>query len=256
MGRGGAAPVRIVQLPADARVAPPRPRRSGGGHTDLRLPIGPGGDEGRVLEVDLLRTGGLLVTGPPGSGRTGALAFLGRHLTAPGVPVLWLGHPAAGAATGTAAEWRAPDDTAGVSAWVAGLEGRPGVVIADDVGTPAEWPALAVLPPLGAATGVALIAASSSGAVAGHYQGPVVALRRSRAGLLLCPGPGDGEVLGVRLPRTPLPVRPGSGWLVSGAGIERVQVARTARSDDGSADRSHRRSIAGPISCVAYQASS
>jgi DNA segregation ATPase FtsK/SpoIIIE, S-DNA-T family len=51
-------------------------------------------------------------------------------------------------------------------------------------------------------------------------------LRRGRNGLLLCPGPGDGELLAIRLPRTPLPVRPGSGWLVTGAGMERVQVAR------------------------------
>jgi S-DNA-T family DNA segregation ATPase FtsK/SpoIIIE len=59
-----------------------------------------------------------------------------------------------------------------------------------------------------------------------HYQGPVATLRRNRTGLLLCPGPGDADVLGVRLPRTPIPHRPGSGWLVTGASLQRVQVAR------------------------------
>lgn len=73
---------------------------------------------------------------------------------------------------------------------------------------------------------VALIAAATAGALSAHYQGPVAALRRNRSGLLLCPGPGDADLLGVRLPRTPLPVRPGSGWLVVGGVIQRVQVAR------------------------------
>ena len=64
----------------------------------------------------------------------------------------------------------------------------------------------------------------------GAYRGPVAALRRRRSGLLLCPGPGDADLLGVRLPRTPVPVRPGSGWLVDSGVPRRVQVAfrRTA----------------------------
>ena len=38
--------------------------------------------------------------------------------------------------------------------------------------------------------------------------------------------PPGRALLGVRLPRTPVPVRPGSGWLVTGGTVERVQVAR------------------------------
>jgi S-DNA-T family DNA segregation ATPase FtsK/SpoIIIE len=149
-----------------------------------------------------------------------------------------------------------PDDVAGVREWVEGLDGRPGVVVADDVGTPADWTALGALPSVGARTGVALLAAASPGQLSGHYQGPIAALRRARSGLLLCPGPGDGDLLGVRLPRLALPVRPGSGWLVSGAVMDRVQVARreaVALPPDGGTQSS---SSAGPISCVAYQASS
>jgi S-DNA-T family DNA segregation ATPase FtsK/SpoIIIE len=153
--------------------------------------------------------------------------------------------------------WLDPGDEAGARAWVAQLAGRPGVVVADDVGTPAECAALGALPGVGARTGVALIAAASPGQLSGHYQGPVAALRRGRTGLLLCPGPGDADLLGVRLPRTPLPVRPGSGWLVRGAVMERVQVARrqppAATPPNGAGQSS---SSAGPISCVAYQASS
>ena len=61
------------------------------------------------------------------------------------------------------------------------------------------------------------------------YQGPVAALRRGRCGLLLQPGPGDADLLGIRLPRAPLPQRPGSGWLVTGGVVQRVQVARRRR---------------------------
>jgi S-DNA-T family DNA segregation ATPase FtsK/SpoIIIE len=54
----------------------------------------------------------------------------------------------------------------------------------------------------------------------------VAVLRRARSGLLLCPGPGDADLLGVRLPRTGPPARPGSGWLVTAGMPRRVQVAR------------------------------
>jgi S-DNA-T family DNA segregation ATPase FtsK/SpoIIIE len=223
-------PLRIAELPSDPVLeAPLGVRREPGVVSDalgtLRLPVGPGGDTGGVLEVDLLRTGGLLVTGPPGSGRSTALDAFGAHLRTAGVPVLHLG----GAPTATVEAdlvWLDAGDDAGVAAWIADLDGRPGVVVADDLGTPAECPALTRLPALGVRGGVALLAAAAPGQLSGHYQGPVATLRRSRSGLLLCPGPGDAELLGVRLPRVPLPVRPGSGWLVSGGGLERVQVAR------------------------------
>ena len=244
----------------------------------LHLPIGPGGDDGSALVVDLLRTGGLLVSGPPGSGRSTALRAFAEHLASLGAAVLHIGRPpgqrfdgAADEADGT--RWLDPADEAGVSDWLAGRAGRPGVVIADDLGAPAEFPALARLPAPGAGSRVVLLAAAGPGSLSTHYQGPVAALRRGRSGLLLCPGPGDADLLGVRLPRTPLPVRPGSGWLVSGAAIERVQVARRGRApldvtrpaEPPAADepgrmgvpaQPQRRSSTGPISWRAYQASS
>jgi S-DNA-T family DNA segregation ATPase FtsK/SpoIIIE len=200
---GGVPPLRIPDLPADPVLSLPRDPGAG-----LRLPVGPGGDEGSVLVVDLARTGGLLVAGPPGSGRSTTLQACEAHLSAAGVPLLRL---------------RRASDEAEVRAWVSGLGGRPGVVLADDVGTPTDWPALASLP---TTAGVALIAAAHAAQLSAHYQGPVAALRRARVGLLLRPGPGDADLLGVRLPRTPVPARPGSGWLVSGGTAERVQVAR------------------------------
>jgi S-DNA-T family DNA segregation ATPase FtsK/SpoIIIE len=247
-------PVRIVELPPE-----PVLDLADRAETDagvLALPVGPGGDEGDPLVVDLLRTGGLLVSGPPVSGRSTALDAFSQHLSVAGAAVLRIGFRRANSRaseTWPDLPWLEPADEAGARVWAAGLAGRPGVVVADDVGTPAEWAALGAFPAVGGRSGVALVAAASPGQLSAHYQGAIAALRRARAGLLLCPGPGDADLLGVRLPRTPLPVRPGSGWLVTGTSMERVQVARRRPPTTGLAQSS---SSAGPISCVAYQASS
>jgi S-DNA-T family DNA segregation ATPase FtsK/SpoIIIE len=256
----GTAALRIAELPAE----PVLPLPIHAGDTDpFLLPVGPGGDEGDPVVVDLRRTGGLLITGPPGSGRTAALEAFAEHLTAAGASLLRLGRPPT---TGRPADqpahdvaWLDPDDQSGAARWLAERTARPCAVIADDVGAPAESAALSALPALGGRTGVTLLAAGTAGQFAGHYQGPVAQLRRARAGLLLCPGPGDADLLGIRLPRTPLPLRPGYGWLSSGAGVDRVQVARRRIAQADPASRRRRTqssSSTEPISCVAYQASS
>jgi S-DNA-T family DNA segregation ATPase FtsK/SpoIIIE len=267
-----APPLRIVELPADPVLddAPGATRVPDG--RSLRLPVGPGGDEGTLLVVDLLRTGGLLVSGPPGSGRSTALDAFARHASELGAAVLRIGRRGAGSdddPVEDATAWLEPTDEAGMSDWLASRAGRPGVVVADDVGSPAEAPVLGLLPVPGSSSGMVLIAAGGPGSFSAHYQGPVAALRRARSGLLLCPGPGDADLLGIRLPRTPVPVRPGSGWLVTGSALQRVQVARrragpphrTAPLELGVAEgpagrRRQRRSSTGPISWRAYQASS
>ncbi|MCW2739592.1 MAG: domain containing protein [Blastococcus sp.] len=254
-------PLRIAELPADAVLPPPRPgqRTPPDGGAPLTLPVGPGGDEGSPLVVDLLRTGGLLVTGPPGSGRSTALESFAQHLAAT-CDLLRLGHPDArlAVATGRGTTWLDPSDAGGLIEWLAARQGRPAVVLADDVGAPTEWTALSALPRPGGGSRVVLIAASGPGQLSGHYQGAVAALRRNRSALLLCPGPGDAELVGVRLPRTPVPERPGSGWLVTGSAMERVQVARRARpaTANGPSGKAQSSSSADPISWVAYQASS
>lgn len=222
-------PLRIAELPADPVLATVEPA-PGGSAGLVPLVLGPGGDEGLPLSVDLARTGGLLVAGPPGSGRSAALdAFAGR-LRDRGVAVLRLGHRSGSRSPGgdpTTAAWIAPSDEAAARAWFEALGEQPGVVVADDVGTPAEFAALGAVAQIrGPAQEVAVLAAAQPAVLATHYQGPLAALRRARTGLLLCPGPGDADLLGVRLPRTPVPVRPGSGWLVTGGIVERVQVAR------------------------------
>jgi DNA segregation ATPase FtsK/SpoIIIE, S-DNA-T family len=222
----GSRPVAVVELPPDPEFVLPAGRIGSGRPEDLAVPLGPGGDEGMPVTVDLLRAAGLLVTGPPRSGRSRTLAAVAAHVTALGVPLLWLGHPPGAVGVDDALD---PGDTAGLAAWASALPHALGVVLADDVGSPAEWPVLTALPPAGSGPRVVLVAASTAGQLAGHFQGPVAALRRDRSGLLLCPGPGDGDLLGMRLPRMPLPVRPGSGWLATGGLVQRVQIAARRR---------------------------
>jgi S-DNA-T family DNA segregation ATPase FtsK/SpoIIIE len=249
---GGADRLRITDFDPDPVLELPTAGSAAAGYVAaLSLPIGPGGDEGEPAVVDLLLTGGLLVTGPPGSGRSSALDAFARHLAGSGTPVLRIGRPQtdlSGSADPTLDSpepdpdaldplWLDPDDEAGAASWLAGRAGRACAVVADDVGTPPESAALRALPALGRGTGVVLLASSTAGQFTGHYQGPVAHLRRARSGLLLCPGPGEADLLGLRLPRTPLPVRPGSGWLATLGRLERVQVARRRRPVRERADR-------------------
>nr|WP_246324061.1 FtsK/SpoIIIE domain-containing protein [Petropleomorpha daqingensis] len=205
--RSATTALRIVELAPDPELPLPAADARPCGRLP-ELPVGPGGDDGHALSVDLQRTGGLLVVGPPGSGRSDALHAFAQHLRAAGVDVLPVDGPAVDLAR-----------------WQTELGGRPGAVLLDDVGALADPPILSA--PSAAGTGTPVVLAAGSAAdVARLYQGPVAALRRNRTVLLLTPAPGDGDLLGIRLPRTPVPIRPGSGWLVSGGQVRRVQVAR------------------------------
>nr|WP_275586240.1 FtsK/SpoIIIE domain-containing protein [Geodermatophilus normandii] len=226
----GSRALTIPELPADPEAAPLPP---GTGVADLLrgVPLGPGGDEGDVLLVDLARAGGLLVVGPPRSGRTTTLATLGATLAEAGVPVLRVTR--GGRAPGGDLPTMAADDVPGWRAWCEELGGRPGAVLLDDAGPLADSPvgtALAAGDRGGVDGGVLVLAAGTAGELGAAFRGPVAELRRSRSGVLLCPGPGDADLLGIRLPRTPVPVRPGSGWLVTAGVPQRVQVARTRQA--------------------------
>jgi S-DNA-T family DNA segregation ATPase FtsK/SpoIIIE len=225
----------------------------------LLLPVGPGGDDGATLSVDLMRTGGLLVAGPPGSGRTAALDAFAAHLRSAGVSVLRVGRNTAAQEGARVAEDRLdPADGGGLDTWISALGSRPGVVVVDDLGFPAEAPVIDRLGTTETTGSVLLVAATTPSGLSAHFQGPIAALRRSRSCLLLCPGHGDADLMGVRLPRTPVAVRPGSGWLITAGVPERIQVARRRPQADSCPEPAHaqRSSSSGPISWLAYQASS
>jgi len=78
-------------------------------------------------------------------------------------------------------------------------------------------------------TGNLVIGAGSVDDLDSMYRGPVVAMKKSRNGLLLRPtSTGHGDLLGVRLPRSVAsgagPV--GRGLFVVGGQWEQIQVAR------------------------------
>jgi DNA segregation ATPase FtsK/SpoIIIE, S-DNA-T family len=74
---------------------------------------------------------------------------------------------------------------------------------------------------------IRFVAAGESRALARGFGGWTAELRKDRHGLLLDPDPDvDGDLLGVRLPRTRKPHPPGRGFMVHRGKTELVQVAR------------------------------
>lgn len=71
-----------------------------------------------------------------------------------------------------------------------------------------------------------IVAAGTGEELTGAYRGPAAALKKSRAGIVLCPSaPGDGEILGLRLPRSALgATAPGRGLHVTAGGWQQIQV--------------------------------
>ncbi|MCU1491932.1 MAG: Protein essC, partial [Acidimicrobiaceae bacterium] len=194
---------------------------------------GVGGDRLRPRYVELGAGGpGFLVAGPPGSGRSSALVTMARSLLEVGTKLVLV--------TFRPSPLRSLESAPGVLASVdgravspealsdaLGLEGA--VVLVDDVELAVDVP---VTQPLLAFyreardRNSALIAAGATDDLARALRGLVPEVRKSRKGLLLCPsGPADGEVLGIRLPRTAtFSGPPGRAVLVEGESLLLVQV--------------------------------
>ncbi len=189
--------------------------------------VGPGGDDGGPVLLDLVRSGGLLVSGPPGSGRSCTLAALAGRLADTGTRAALVAGP--GGPTGTRRPpgllVLGPHAVPALQDWVADSDGRPSVVLADDLGQLPD-PMLDVLAGLAAPGNPTVVVAAAAPADLTGFRGPAPALRRTRTVLLLRPDRGDAELLSLRVPRAGLPVRPGSGWLVAGGATTRVQVSR------------------------------
>src|SRR6266576_3927706 len=159
--------------------------------------------------------------------------------------VRWRRSPSRGrAAANCRVEVITPDDSAG---HLPTLGVGPVLLLVDDSEAFLDTPvgdALAYLLRAAAAP-LAAVVSGRSDDLAVTYRGVASEVRRSRSGLLLQPEPGDGDLLGIRLPRSrPVPV-PGRGVLLldqpqvralaDGADVLYVQVALPspcAGSDD------------------------
>ena len=193
--------------------------------------VGVGGDEAGPVGIDLALDGpAFVVAGPPGSGRSTTLVSLAR----------WLLHR--GRDVAVVASRRSPLRSLarppGVRGCLGGgdagelmalLAAHPDlVVLADDIetlqDTPVEGVLLGMLRPDADTTG-ALVVAGLAAELGASYRGIAVEARRGATGLLLgTAAPGDGDLLGVRLPRTATGP-PGRGVLVVRGRATPVQVA-------------------------------
>jgi len=229
-------PVR-VDLPATGTTSPVRGRgghgaaaealrpfvgaQHPGGHADLLVPVGVGGDAASEVVVGLGRA--LLVAGPPGSGRTNALGVVAAAARATGTPVVRL-----------VAHDRAAGGLPGVrDVTSAQVPTSHAVVLVDDAD---ELPLLSpetaevverlLREPAGT---VRVVVAATSTAAAGALRGPLAAAVRHRLALVLDPlDPAGAELVG---PAAPWLVDPrerptGRGVLVAGRARVPVQVYR------------------------------
>jgi len=233
-------PVRVRPLPPHVRpdAAVRAPGRASFPRRPPLVTLGVGGDEALPLTVDL--HGGLLVAGPPGSGRTTALAVVGAALTAAGfavTPVRAVPGPSILAPTGAVPDstvtapmaWDTVDPEAALM-----LSDRLGphcAVLIDDLDDlerthpPVAELADALLQAPPASRPVVVVTTTSAAACAA-FRGPVPVLRRRRRLLVLDLGdPASAELVGPSAPWFVDPERPpGRGVLLGGREPTPVQV--------------------------------
>lgn len=209
-------PHRIASLPDTVRLAGLPAAPSG------RVALGVGGDGPDLVHLGLLAPG-LIVGGPPGSGRSNAL--------------LTMAHGGHGLRTLALAPRPSPLrelpgclPTQNPDALRDALHHGPALLLVDDAELLVDSPVGLLLEDVirdGRDRGVVVVAAGTTSELAGGYRGFVVAMRRLRSGLLLSPeSAADGDLLNVRLPRsTGGRLHPGRGLLVDRDRVQAVQVA-------------------------------
>jgi S-DNA-T family DNA segregation ATPase FtsK/SpoIIIE len=226
--RVDALPPRVTMAEAlalDPELVPPSP---------LWALIGAGGDALGPVGVDLLQTSpGFVIAGPPRSGRSTALEVMTRSLIERDVPVALVtprrsplrslaALPGVLGVVGVEAE-----DVEQLDKLLDGLERH--VVLVDDAELLLDTPMADTLETLvrnARDADQAVVAAGTTDDLGAQYRGFTVDLRRSRSGLLISPqSGGDGDLLGVRLPRNMAAGPPGRGLLVLNGTITPVQAA-------------------------------
>jgi S-DNA-T family DNA segregation ATPase FtsK/SpoIIIE len=234
-----ARPEPVAVLPAHvglaAVLAGGGPAGAAGGEAVAVALVGVGGDRMTPQRVDLTNVGpGFVVAGPPRSGRSNTLVVMARTLARRGCTLVAVtARPSPLAAlrdepqVAAVLDGRATTAT-DLDALLSSLAGGPAVVLVDDAELLSDSPISDAL------TGFVRAARDRSSALIlggtttdlGGFRGFIPEVRKSRAGLLLCPSaPGDGDLLGARLPRTAVFAGPpGRGVLVAEWEMQIVQV--------------------------------
>jgi S-DNA-T family DNA segregation ATPase FtsK/SpoIIIE len=226
--RVDALPPRVTAAEAlrlDPELVPPSP---------LWALIGAGGDALGPVGVDLLQTSpGFVIAGPPRSGRSTVLETMTRSLVGRGVPVALVTprrSPLRALATleGVLGVLGVESEDVGLlDKLLDGLDRH--VVLVDDAELLLDTSMGERLEGLVRAArdaDQAVVAAGTTDDLGSQYRGFVVDVRRSRSGLLVSPqSPGDGDLLGVRLPRNMVAGPPGRGLLVLNGTVTPVQAA-------------------------------
>jgi DNA segregation ATPase FtsK/SpoIIIE, S-DNA-T family len=205
------------------------------------LPLAVGGDTLGLRSLDAIENGpGLLVLGPRRAGRSTALVTMATAASDRGWRLVLL--------TPRRSPLRDLAGRSGVDAVLTLESGRDDVQAAVDRLAPAAgsvptalfvddvelvgvdgWLADTITAHLGRLrdSGSVLVAAGTTDDLGSAYRGPVAALKKSRSGLLLSPAtPNDGDMFGIRLPRSVTGgMPPGRGLLVTSGQWELVQVA-------------------------------
>ena len=231
-------PFRVDDLPAKIDLA--RAVALGGRALPrTAVPAGVGGDSLALFGFEAEEHGpGLLVAGPRRSGRSTALMTMGVSALERGwavgivTPRRSVLRDLAGT-PGLVGELTLESDRDDVREVLAALvpsQDRPTLLLVDDLellGTDGVL-ADAIVDYVGELRdrpGM-VVGAGTTDELSGSYRGPAPTLKKSRSGLLLCPAsPNDGDVFGLRLPRSVIgSAVPGRGIMSSGGQWQSVQV--------------------------------
>ncbi|MCM3884665.1 FtsK/SpoIIIE domain-containing protein [Frankia sp. R82] len=236
--------ITTAQLTAAAnqsQAAQARPVQVGGGAgAGLRIPLGVGGDDLDVVEIDLIGNPAFVIGGPPRSGRSSVLLAFALGLLASGMPLVVV--------TPRPSPLRALQGQRGVTViadvelhdpvwpgsatappWAARPDGHAMAVLVDDAELVTEPIASALTEHwrhTRGATGPVVLAGLTEDLLV-QYRGFTVDLRRDGHGLLLAPRRAtDGDLLGVRLSHARFgPSPPGRGLFVLHGRCTPVQIA-------------------------------
>ncbi len=195
----------------------------------LRIPVGIADEDLEPALLELHPGEDAVVTGPPRSGKTSTLVLLAHALRRADEELILVGLCRAGTPLHglEILDASGPPESLAAVLEAAPDDARPWVVLVDDVPR-LEDPGGLLSGLTGAARGnLHVIGAGRSDELRSDFGQWYRPLRRSRTGLLLQPDlPGDGDLLGAKLPRrVPVPLVVGRGFLVISGSGQLVQVA-------------------------------